>query len=163
MQNFEKKLKRILSVSELVVVICLSSASIVVVTYDVINRYLFSNAFPWTQEIIKMFYIWFCFFALSWSMREGKGGIMGVSYLEGNLKGKKKKFILVLKNLISIIFYILFIHACTRVVIIAILQKGSTPYLGIPMWIVYLGCLLGITFTLIRTIIQTKDIIRKEV
>lgn len=61
-RNIEYKLNTFLNITELVIVIGLSTASIVVVSYDVLNRYLFSNAFPWTQEVIKMFYIWFCFF-----------------------------------------------------------------------------------------------------
>lgn len=146
----KNNINNILKYFESLLLVVSGSAMLVIVAYDVINRYLFSNAFPWTHEVVKFLYIWICFIAIGYAERTQNGGVISITYLEDKLFGTKRSLLLVIQNLITIIFYIILISAGFDVIKMAYLRKATTPTLSIPYWIMYSGFIIGIFSAMIR-------------
>jgi len=146
---------------ENIVVFGTSSLLIILITFSVLSRYLFSYGVPWIIEVTKILYIWLCFFAISWSMRRGRGGLISVEMLDMFLDKRKALVITIFKNIVAGIFYIIIICSTFVVIKLAYDKSDATPYLQIPNWIVNSGVLLGFIFTTIRTYFQVLDNIQE--
>lgn len=154
----KNKVNNVLKYFESLLLVVSGSVMLVVVTYDVINRYLFSNAFPWTHEVVKFLYIWICFIAIGHAEKSQNGGVISITYLEDKLFGTKRSLLLIIQNLITIIFYIILISAGFDVIKMAYLRKATTPTLSIPYWVMYSGFIIGISFATIRKFVKVYHI-----
>ena len=136
---------------------------LMIVTYDVINRYFFANAFPWTHEVIRCLYIWVCFIAISYTERRDNNGVISITYFEDRFTGFKRKIVLVIQNIITIIFYLILISASIDIIRMSYIRNASTPTLNIPYWLIYSGFLVGIIFSVIRKLMKSFTLLRSNI
>ena len=122
---------------------------IVMMTAQVIMRYVFNNALSFPEEVSRYSFIWMCYLGVSYAVK--KGGILKVDILT-TLFPKLQKPLDIFGDVLYAAFCALMIVPGFQTVT-SIMENGSTSAaIGLPMWIVYLSFLIGAILTVIRTI-----------
>lgn len=97
-----KKINMVISKCLQILMIVLFIWMIVALSIQVFGRYLFSTGFTWTEEGARYGMIWMVFLGTAYIVLNSDH--VKVSVLEDILKGAKKKALLILQDIISLIF-----------------------------------------------------------
>ncbi|MEG2136016.1 MAG: TRAP transporter small permease, partial [Clostridia bacterium] len=108
----------------------------------VLFRFVFSSPLAWSEEIAKYLFIWMTFIAGYVGARKGRH--IGVVALQNALPPLGGKLLRCLSNLISAVFFGTVIYY--TIYFWSKLAMQTSPALGIPISIVYLGMLIGSGF-----------------
>lgn len=103
--------------------------------YQVIMRYVFSNASSWSEELIRFIFIWCSFMAAAIGVREGIH--IGITIFVDLLPGKFVPLAHIVVNLAILVFAGFMVYYGWQNVKMA--DGQPSPALGIPMSWVYLS------------------------
>ena len=122
---------------------------IVMMTMQVVMRYIFRNALPFPEEVSRYCFIWMSYLGVSYAVKTG--GSLKVDILQTLIPALTKP----LETLGDIMY-----AAFSAVMILPgigvvkrVMEIGSkSAAIQLPMWIIYLSFLVGAVLTVIRTI-----------
>lgn len=130
---------------------------IVMMTMQVIMRYVFNSALSFPEEVSRYSFIWMCYLGVSYAVK--KGGALKVDILPTLVPALQKPL-----DVLGDVFYMGFCVAMILpgiTTVQSVMKMGSSSAaIGLPMWIVYLSFLIGSILTVIRMIEKYIVLIR---
>lgn len=128
---------------------------------NVASRYLFSNSFSFTEEIIIIGFVWISMLGISAGYK--KHAHLGMNYITEKMPIGKKKIFSVIATLCSLAFVgMLFIYGI-EMVQGQIRMGARTPALNLPTYIQGLAIPIGTGFMIFRIIeAGIRDIIKLD-
>lgn len=129
----------------------------VLMTMEIIARYIFQSSFIWAEELTRYLFIWFIFISSSYAItRKAHIRIESVMYL---FPKKIRPYLHLIGTIIWFVFSV-FLAYMGFDYSMQMLNAGSmSPSLGISMGIVYLGIPIGFVLMAFRLLMITiKDI-----
>ncbi len=131
--------------------------------YQVVMRYVFSNAPYWSEELVRFLFVWVSFIGAAIGIKEGIH--IGVDVLVNLLPETARNATKIITNSIIIVFSFILIKY--GLAMLPITSKQPSPALGIPMNYIYLalpvGGVLMIYYTVSEIIKTVKEIRKKKI
>lgn len=146
-----------LHLEECICVLCLIALSCIMML-QIILRYVFSHSLPWAEEFCRYCFIYAALLGTGYVIRHKK--ILRVDIIVSLLPPVLGKLILILGEVVSLIFYVLFIYASLMATMKLYQINQLSPAMQIPMWTIYLAGPLGFLAGAIRTLQQIIFLIR---
>jgi TRAP-type C4-dicarboxylate transport system permease small subunit len=131
----------------MMVLMCIMVA---IMTLQVFMRYVMNNSLSWPEEMTRYLFIWFVFLGISYAIKYDRH--LRVDILLNYLPERFKKKLLFIDDVLFLVFAVYLIKPSLRVIQKLIETYQVSPALRMPMYIVYLGLLVGILLTLLRLI-----------
>lgn len=120
---------------------------VVIMGIQVIMRYGFKSSLKWSEEVSRYLFIWMVFIGMSYGVK--KGSHMRIDMLE-HFFPKFKIGLGILAEISFLIFAIYMISPGFSVIQSLVTTGQTSPAGEIPMYIVYLGLLVGFILVLFR-------------
>lgn len=131
--------------------------TILIIFIQVITRYVFFYSLPWSEELTRYLFIWFVYLSLSISIRENMS--IRIDFLDQFLKGKTKKLVGILVDILSLVILVVFIYSSYKLFQMGF--RSRTPAMGIPFYVIYsimpVGYLLAAVEMLIKIDLRFKE------
>ncbi len=133
---------------EEVFLVILMALAVIIVTAQVVTRYVLKVPLPWSEEIARYLFLWLTWVGASYATKERKHINIDVVYQMLSPLGQK--FCLIVSTLVWIVFLvimsILSVQLTSSVFAGGQIAVGS----GIPMWIPYAAIPTGMILMLFR-------------
>jgi len=124
-------------------------------------RYIFNVGLSWGDELSRYINIWIVFIGVSAGVKEGAH--IGISaFVDFCFKGKARKYIDIITNIISLIFCVMILYYGYQLTIKQFQMKQMSPALGWPIGIAYASIPFGMIMSVIRYIQNIKFQISSE-
>jgi TRAP-type C4-dicarboxylate transport system permease small subunit len=139
---------------------CFLVISILLLTFNVFSRYVFSYGVPWCEEAIRYSVIFASFFGLSLTIARNES--MKIDVLLQLLKGKAQYAINIIGILVEtfVLFALLwFSYVLVRETIVTGQITPSTDY---PMYLPYVVVSIGVFFCLFQSLCSLMDAIKRK-
>ena len=130
-------------------VILLFSMSIIIVM-QVFMRYVMQAALPWSEEIARYMFIYLMYLGISYGVRRNRH--LRVSAFVNLFKGKGKKILVLVSDLLFLVFAIMVVMKSSDVVALQRKLGQITAATEMPMSVVYMGVPIGFSLAIIRLI-----------
>lgn len=138
MQRVVKMIDSLNKVVGIVLALMLGTMSILILA-QVFSRFVIDLPLTWSEELSRYLMIYVVFIGAGLAMRYNK--LISVELLPESLQGTKRKVIVILSLLISIVFFvILFVQGMD---ILSRVTMQTSPALGLPMSIPYAAVPIG--------------------
>ncbi len=124
-----KKIVAVLDGINLVLFVSLSLLSFMGVFF----RYVLNNSLTWAEEVTRYMFIWMTFLGCALCVRRRKHIVMDI--VVSMLKGRPKKILSILNNLILFAFVVVLVREGVRMMPIMSMQTSTAN--GIPMSLIY--------------------------
>lgn len=109
-------------------------AMAVIVTAQVISRYVAGRPFTWSEELARYIFVWMTFLGMAIGVKQGSH--VALDILVKKLKGVSQKTLMLINNVLLLVFSISLSVSGINLVQLGMLQKS--PTLQIPMQFVYI-------------------------
>ncbi len=140
------------------VIVFLFVALVIIVFYQVVARYIFSDPPSWTEELARYCQVWIILLTSSICIR--KGSHLSVDYFGHKLGlGAKRILDIVMSSLIALYILIVIIFGWKLMVVG---QYQLSPALQVKMSFVYIIFPLSGILMLLEAVIKTADLIREK-
>lgn len=130
-------------------------AMTVLLTLQVISRYVTGHAFSWCEELSTIGFVWMAYLGTSAAVLKGKH--LRIDLFLNKMHGKTKKIVLVFTNIVTM-FFCCYISVPLLQLVVRYYNSGaSSMLLGIPKYITYAMlpiCLLLTTVRLVQDIVR---------
>ncbi|WHX40339.1 TRAP transporter small permease [Mesobacillus sp. AQ2] len=138
MQQVVKAIDTINKVVGILLALMLGVMSVLIIL-QVISRFVINLPLTWSEELSRYLMIYIVFLGASLAMRHNK--LISIELLPETLTGKKRKSVIILVMIISIIFFgILFMQGIDM---LPLVQMQSSPGLQLSMAIPYASIPIG--------------------
>ena len=147
---------------EEVFLVILLSVMVVLIFGQVIMRYIFNAPLSWSEELARILFIWVSWIGIS--LGQKKGEHIRIVLVTDALKGKTRKFVLLLSDVCAFIILMIFAIYGAQV-FMDIFGRGATlPGTHLPKWTMYGAVPVSCTLMAIRIIKDFVDVLlgRKE-
>ncbi|MEG6615979.1 TRAP transporter small permease [Peptococcaceae bacterium 1198_IL3148] len=105
----------------------------VVITSQVISRYVFGSPFTWSEELGRYTFVWLSFLGMAIAVKQGSH--IALDILVNKLTGVKRRTLMVINNLFVMVFSLVLTYGGYNLV--AVGARQSSPSLNLPMDLVY--------------------------
>lgn len=109
-------------------------AMAVIVTAQVVSRYVVGRPFTWSEELARYIFVWMTFLGMAVGVKQGSH--VALDILVKKLKGVSQKTLMIINNALLLVFSISLSVSGIKLVQLGMLQKS--PTLQIPMQFVYI-------------------------
>lgn len=134
----------------------LMATAIVVGFMQVAARFIFHSSLPWSEEFLRFVFIWVTFIAASLAIREKAH--VSVSVLVDKLPKGLRLVVAALGILFSIGFCVTITYCGTNLVKMQVNTNQLSTAMEIPMWVPYLGVVVGSLMMAIRFVQDLVDL-----
>lgn len=141
MKKVYKNLEEVILCILLTVLVCVSGL-------QVVARYLFNNSLTWSEELCRYLYVWTGFITISFVIK--RGTIIKIDTAVMFLPEKIRKVLDVITTLISIAVVSVLFQNSLMIVQKAMASGQTSAAMKLPMWIVYMGPVVGFLLAIIR-------------
>lgn len=125
---------------------------------QVVMRKVFANPLTWSEELCRFCFVWSGFWGIGYFIRQNCA--IRITTLVTAMSPKVQRLMNIAANLISIVFFGLFLQA-SFVAVEQVHASGQvSPAMGLPISVLYIGALLGFMAALFRMIQATVKEIR---
>ncbi|MGO4886650.1 TRAP transporter small permease [Anaerobacillus sp. MEB173] len=138
----------------------LLSATVILITLQVFNRYVLSNSLTWSEELARYLFIWSIYLGVSYAVKEGRH--LEISFLKTFFPFIIQKVITVIASLLTLLFCIYCVYYGIQLSSFIMGTGQTSPALKLPMYIVYAAVPVGMGLMGIRTIIQCYQVIKSK-
>ena len=157
-EKFEKYDEKIDRISALIVIYSLS-LMLVLVTIQIILRYLFNFSFLWIPELARYLLVAFSFFAGSMALRRNE--LAGISLIIDMIPIRIRRWIDFTAILFVILFCMVGIAYGFKTAILIIQSGQASPSMQIPIGFAYLPIPITLSLMLFNSLISAYDILFK--
>ncbi len=138
------------------VLLVILSLMVIIVTAQIICRYIFFYSLSWSEELSRYLFAWLILIGACLGI-EDRSSIC-IDVIENVTSGKTKKYIHILQYVISIIaVVILFFSACKLTQLGA---RQMSPAMGVKMSIIYVCMPIGFILMFLENVIKIIQIIK---
>lgn len=118
-------------------------AMILIASYSVLARTVLEISATWTDEVLKMLFVWSIFTCSGLAFY--KGELIGLDLIFEKLKDKPIPLAVtrLLQNLFSLLFGVMTVIFAIDIIDVQIMTGESTTVVQIPLWLINIGFLLG--------------------
>ncbi len=136
---------------EINVIIVLFTLMLAITAFTVASRYLFSFTFSWAEQLTRIMFVWITFAGISWA---GKLGVhMRVSAVASILGARLGRRLILFGDAVTVFFGFYMAYKIFMILHV-VYTKGqifaTVPW--IPVWVMYLAGVLGMTGLSLRVI-----------
>lgn len=107
----------------------------VILSVQIVNRYIFSTSFVWLEEIARISFVWLIYFSVAAAARENDHIRVGI--IDMFVSPKTLRWINYLADFLVIIFNIVIVWFGIQLIISSITYGDRTPVTDIPMGFIY--------------------------
>lgn len=133
---------------------------VILLTMQIITRYVFHYSFTWTEEISTILFIWSVFFGCSAAVIKGKH--IKVDAVLSKLSFKKAKVVKIFNNAIFLFFCIFMIFAFVPVIQKLAFSHMTTSLTRMPQAYIYSVLPLCFLFTAFRLVQDSIRVFRQK-
>lgn len=120
----------------------------IVMSIQVIARYVFGYSLTWSEEITRYMFIWSGFLSISFSYK--KGIVIKIEQVVSLLPKQIRKFISIIEKLVALVFFIYMVPFAYKFLQASIDSGQLSPAMRLPMYFIQIAPLVGFTLTAIR-------------
>lgn len=132
----------------------------ILLTVQVVSRYLFNHSFTWTEELSVVMFVWLIYLGVSGAVTKRKH--LRIDALINVLPFKAKKFLLTLDNVIMFLFCLGIIPAIMNIINNFADKSAVTSLLRMPKAVVYGIIPFGMVLTCIRLVQDTVRLFKED-
>jgi len=140
------------------IIVLLVGETVVVGIMQVTARYVFQSSLSWSEELLRFSFIWVTFLAASVGVSEKVH--VSVSVLVDRLSQKVGLLVNIVASIVSAIFCAVVAYFGYVLVVIQIETQQISPAMEIPMWVPYLGVVVGNLLMTVRFLLQVFSMLR---
>lgn len=144
---------------EAYVCVILFSLLVIVLSMEVVARYIFSNSFRWSEELARYLFIWLIFISASYAVV--KKAHIHIESLLVLLPKKVKPYAMLLGKFVWLAFTVFVVYIGTQQTLTVLNSSQISPGLQIPLYIVYLAIPVGYLLMSIRIIQQLIEDVKE--
>ena len=141
-----------------IVIIFLFVALVVIVFYQVVARYLFSDPPSWTEELARYCQVWIILLTSSICIR--KGSHLAVDYFGHKLGRGAKRIINIVMSSLIVLYILIVIIFGWKLMVVG--QYQLSPALQVKMSFVYIIFPLSGILMLLEAVLKTAGLIREK-
>lgn len=160
MKNPKHVLSELLNHFEVYLGTILFIAMMILLTVQVVSRYIFHNSFTWTEEVGSLMFIWLVYLGSSAAVLEGKH--LRIDLFLSMMHGRVKKAALIFTNLVTMLFCGYIIFPLTNIIRVLAKRGSVTPLVRFPNWIAYSIIPVCMVLMFVRLIQDTIRILKLE-
>ena len=140
-------------------------AMIVIASYSVLARTVLHISATWTDEVLKMLFVWSIFTCSGLAFF--KGELIGLDLIFEKLKDYPilTNIVKIIQNSVSLIFGVLTVFFAINIIDVQYMTGEATTVVQIPLWIINIGFLFGSfllsIFALRNIYLLAKSLIQK--
>lgn len=153
-----KKLQEFLNEFEVYLGAICFIAITILLTWQAVSRYVLGHSFTWTEEISTILFVWLAYLGTSAAILKGKH--LRIDFFLNMLKGKARKVIILITNVISMAFCGYMIPPLMRVIDTFSRSNSKTILLKIPKDLIYTMIPLCLLLTIVRIIQDSIRIVK---
>ncbi len=156
-----KRLLKFLNEFEVYIGAVLFAAMTILLTLQVVTRYLFNHSFTWTEELCTVFFVWLCYLGAAGAVLKGKH--LRIDGFLNSLHGKAKKALLIFTDVVTMGFCLYMIPPLMKIIANFAKRHSATILLRMPKSVIYSVlpfCFVLMTIRLIQDchrIIKSSD------
>jgi TRAP-type C4-dicarboxylate transport system permease small subunit len=152
-----KAIKRFIDVSLNILVIALLALLLIIVTTQILARYIFNHPLSWSEELARYIFIWIVFLGVAIAFRNNRH--LRMELLSLIIPNVFRRIIAILVFWITNAFLVLLLIESKFIISITFSQ--SSPTLNLPMGFIYLSFVVSIGFMLVEQIYRIFDYLQK--
>ena len=143
------------------ILVCLMTAIVLVMLYQIIRRYFFNSSLTWSEEFCRYCFIWFMFIGYSYSIHQKID--LRMNAVVAALPQKLQRLISLIVLLIGFALTT-FLFVASFGTVQGVLETGETSTsLHLPMWVVYISMIIGYGLGIFRYLQRlVRDFISKR-
>ena len=121
---------------KVVYVICaiLMGLMAVVITAQVLSRYILDSPLTWSEELGRFTFVWISFLGMAVGIKQGAH--IALDLLVTKLKGVSKKTLMLINNALVALFAVIFTYS--GFLLVELGSRQTSPSLNLPMNLVYM-------------------------
>lgn len=144
MKTLLEKINAVMNAGAIIILINM----VVVISLQIVMRYVFNSPLKWTEELARYSYAWFCLFGVALVTKDRSH--LTVSFLVDRLPRKIRSFLNIFSLAIMLIF---FIGVSISTLELPKVQGNIRAYsLGIPFYVLHLSIIPGFVVSAVYTI-----------
>lgn len=120
----------------------------VIVTIQVIMRYVFGSSLSWSEELARYLAIWLIYIGVSYAAKESRH--VSVTIIELFISRRKFAYLTVIANCVFFVFALVLLYYGTILLMRTARMGQITPALALPMWMIYASAPVGFALTAFR-------------
>ncbi len=145
MKAIKKAIKYLTKAENVIMVV---TFAVMVITYfiSVVNRNIIKGSAPWTEELAVYSMVYMALIGMEVGLRDGTQ--VSVTALTSKLKGKTKKIVWIVSQIILLTFLFMMLYYGIALVQKQLATGQTSPVLKLPMYTIYFSLVLsfGISF-----------------
>ena len=130
----------------------------ILLTLQVISRYVMNHSFTWMEELATIMFVWMIYLGVSAAVTKRKH--LRIDFVLEMVPFKVKRAMLVIDNMIFAVFNIYI--TVILVDVIKLLGKSVTTMLKIPQQLVYVIIPINLVLTTIRLVQDTLALLKED-
>ena len=141
--------------------VCLLSVMVVVISAQIIMRFILGSSIGWSEELARYCFIWLVFIGISYGVKKQRH--ISIDAIYRLLKGKQRVILHIIVNLLFLSFAVMLLIYGGKISTQIYLWGQSSPALQINMGLVYLAAPVGMLLTswrIIQQLLQQIHILR---
>ncbi|MEH6534014.1 MAG: TRAP transporter small permease [Photobacterium frigidiphilum] len=121
---------------------------VLLITVQVIMRYVFQNALSWSEELTLWTFIWFIWFGISYAFKERKH--VKVTFFQDLLPSKAKATLEVLIDIAIVVFLLTMTYQSYKLISLPYVLSQKSVVLNLPIAILYASAPVGSLLSVFR-------------
>jgi TRAP-type C4-dicarboxylate transport system permease small subunit len=145
--------------AEQAIIILVTLSMLVMLSLQVITRYVINASISWTEELSIFGMVWLAYFGVSLAAKQRRH--IRITIIADMFSPKNKKGIEIAANAIFIAFLAFLVYGTWNMTILALETKQVASASGFPRWIGLLGLPLALGLTIFRLARDSANLIRE--
>lgn len=123
---------------------------VILITIQVVMRYVFQNALSWSEELTLWTFIWFIWIGIAYAFKERKH--VKVTFFQDLLPNKVKKVLEVIIDITIVIFLLVMTYQSYKLITLPYVISQKSVVLNLPIAIMYASAPVGSLLSVFRII-----------
>lgn len=120
----------------------------IVMSIQVVARYVFDYSLTWSEEMTRYMFIWSGFLSISFGYK--KGIAIRIEQIVSMLPKQIKKFVNIIEKLTALGFFVYMVPFAYKFLQASIQSGQLSPAMRLPMYFIQIAPLVGFVLTVIR-------------
>ncbi|GEM79085.1 TRAP transporter small permease [Vibrio superstes] len=133
---------------------------VILITMQVVMRYVFQNALSWSEELTLWTFIWFIWIGIAYAFKERKH--VKVTFFQDLLPSKVKKVIEIMIDIAVVVFLLTMTYQSYKLITLPYVLSQKSVVLNLPIAVMYASAPVGSLLSVFR-IVQFYVIDRTKV
>lgn len=123
---------------------------VLLISFNVVMRYIFNASLSWGEELTLWVFVWFIWLAVSYGFKKREH--IRIMILRGLLPERQQLYLDLIVDLLILAFMAVLIAECVQLLQLPFVAKQKSVVLQLPIPILYASAPIGATLSSIRVI-----------